>query len=83
MGLVYVSEASDNLRATIASLHGTFARKDWESDCASQLPNRWLTDCRSVHDYLVNPVRAGTEAKRLEIDLGEFREDIRDMHMAL
>ena len=43
---------------------------------ASQLPNLWLTDCQSLHDYLVNPVRAGCEDKRLEIDLDGLREDL-------
>ena len=53
-----------------------FKRKNWEYEVASQLPNLWLTDCQSLHDYLVNPIRAGCEDKRLEIDLDGLREDL-------
>ena len=74
--MIQATEASDNLRATISSLRGLFKRKDWEYEVASQLPNLWLTDCQSLHDYLVNPIRAGCEDKRLEIDLDGLREDL-------
>ena len=36
----------------------------------------WYTDCQSLHDYLVNPVAAGSEDKRLEIDLDALRENL-------
>ena len=49
-------------------------RKNWEREVASQFPNLWLTDCQSLHDYLVNPFRAGTGDKRLEIDLDGLRK---------
>ena len=35
-----------------------------------------MTDCQSLHDYVNNPVAAGTEDKRLEIDLEGLREYI-------
>ena len=35
-----------------------------------------MTDCQSLHDYINNPVPAGTEDKRLEIDLEGLREYI-------
>ena len=35
-----------------------------------------MTDCQSVHDYLVNLIVAGSEDKRLEIDLEGLREDL-------
>ena len=35
-----------------------------------------MTDCRSLHDYLVNPVAQGSEDKRLEIDLENLRENL-------
>ena len=35
-----------------------------------------MTDCQSLHDYVVNPVPVGTEDKRLEIDLEGLREYI-------
>ena len=34
----------------------------------------WMTDCQSLYDYLVNPVAAGCEDKRLEIDLEDLCE---------
>ena len=34
----------------------------------------WLTDCESLYSYLTNPVSAGTEDKRLEIDLEDLRQ---------
>ena len=33
-----------------------------------------MTDCQSLHDYVVNPAAAGCEDKRLEIDLEGLRE---------
>ena len=35
-----------------------------------------MTDCQSSHDYVNNPSPAGTEDKRLEIDLEGLREYI-------
>ena len=75
--MLYATEASDNLRAVISSLRNLFERgKNWEYEVASQLPNLWLTDCQSLHDYLVNPFRAGCDDTRLEIDLDGLREDL-------
>ena len=34
----------------------------------------WFTDCESLESYLKNPVAAGCEDKRLEIDLESLRE---------
>ena len=72
--MIYATEASDSIRATISSLRGGFRRKDWEYVVAKQIPSVWITDCQSLHDYLVNPVRAGCEDKRLEIDSDGLRE---------
>ena len=33
-----------------------------------------MTDCQSLHVYLINPVAQGSEDKRLEIDLESLRE---------
>ena len=69
-GMLYATEASDNLRAVISSLRGLFERgRHLAYGVAQQLPNLGLTDCQSLHDYLVNPVSSGCEDKRLEIDL--------------
>ena len=35
-----------------------------------------MTDCQSLHDYITNPVAAGSEDKRLEIDLESLREGL-------
>ena len=35
-----------------------------------------MTDCQSLHDYLKNPVAAGSEDKILEIDLESLRESL-------
>ena len=34
----------------------------------------WLTDCESLHSYLVNPVAALVEDNRLESDLLDLRQ---------
>ena len=41
---------------------------------AEALKQVWFTDCESLESYLKNPVAAGTEDKRLEIDLEALRE---------
>ena len=66
------------LRAFIAEVLGKKRRHDtmWEENCASVKRHLWMTDCQSLHDYLVNPSAAGTEDKRLEIDLEGLREYI-------
>ena len=37
-----------------------------------------MTDCKSFAEYVNNPVAAGREDKRLEIDLELFRQDLWD-----
>ena len=75
-GMIYAKETSDNIRAIITDMRGKFCREDWESKCAQEIANVWLTDCQSLHDYLINPVAAGSEDKRLEIDLESLREPL-------
>ena len=76
-GMLYATEASDKLGTVLSSLRDTLTRsKNWEFEVASQLPNLWLADCKSLHDYLVNPVRAGCQDKRLKVDLGGLRGDL-------
>ena len=41
---------------------------------AKHMKHCWMTDCQSLHDYFNNPSAAGTEDKRLEIDLEGLRE---------
>ena len=63
--------------AAIARMRGLFEPGgDWESQCSKVLRHMWFTDCQSLHDYLINPVAAGTEDGRLEIDLDALRENL-------
>ena len=68
-------EAGVALRALIAEIRGMRKRHDssWEESCAEAIRHVWMTDCQSLHDYVVNPVAAGCEDKRLEIDLEGLR----------
>ena len=72
--MIYATESTDKIRAIIMDLRGKPRGKDWESACAKEVPGVWMTDCQSLSDYLVNPVAAGSEDKRLEIDLEDLRE---------
>ena len=69
-------ETGVSIRALIAEMMGIRKQhdNDWESTCAKAMRHVWMTDCQSLHDYVVNPVAAGTEDKRLEIDLEGLRE---------
>ena len=71
-------EAGVAVRALITELQGKRARHDleWEENCASTIKHLWMTDCESLHSYINNPSAAGTEDKRLEIDLQGLREYI-------
>ena len=64
----------------LADLRGVLtdvkAPATWESRSAELTKNVWLTDCQSLHDYLVSPVAKGNEDKRLEIDLESLRESL-------
>ena len=46
----------------------------WERVCTPVKRQVWMTDGESLHVYLVNPSAAGSEDKRLEIDLEGLRE---------
>ena len=74
--MIYAKEATDGIRAMIADMRGKFDKSDWETACAQEVHSVWMTDCQSLHDYLVNPIAAGSEDKRLEIDLEGLREYI-------
>ena len=77
MAMTYGTEAATHLRAAIARMRGLFeAGGDWESQCSKVMRHMWYTDCQSLNDYLINPVAAGTEDKRLEIDLDALRENL-------
>lgn len=63
-------------RTTLAQLAGCELTRRWENDARKHVKHRWLTDCRSLSDYINNPIAAGCEDKRLEIDLEQFRQGI-------
>ena len=69
-GCCYAMEAGVALRALISETLGKKKRHDgnWEANCAKTMKHVWMTDCQSLHDYLVNPAAAGCEDKRLEVD---------------
>ena len=74
--MLYATEASDRIRAVITEIRGKFQKRDWEAVCAQEVNSVWLTDCQSLYDYIINPIAAGTEDKRLEIDLEGLRENL-------
>ena len=74
--MIYATEASDRIRAVIADMRGRYQKGQWESICANEVNSIWLTDCQSLHDYLINPTAQGSEDKRLEIDLESLRESL-------
>jgi len=76
MAMTYGTEAATHLRASIARMRGLFVAVDWESHCSKVMRHMWFTDCQSLQDYLVRPVAAGSEDKRLEIDLDALRENL-------
>ena len=75
-GMMYGTEHTTKLRASLTQLKGKFIRKDWQESCAQTIRHVWFTDCQSLHDYLCNPIAAACEDKRLEIDLEGLREEL-------
>ena len=72
--MTYGTEAGVLMRAAMAKITGQFTKENWEEHCAKTRRHLWLTDCQSLHDYLVNPIAADTEDKRLQVDLEGLRE---------
>ena len=64
------------VRAVLTQISGYRLSKNWENDSRKHFLHRWMTDCRSVCDYINNPIAAGCEDKRLEIDLEQLRQDM-------
>ena len=65
------------MRAVIADLTDQIEFLDWRKSSANAIPHLWLTDCESLNSYLVNPIAAGNEDSRLELELD--LEDLRQM----
>mgnify|MGYP001456829844 CR=1 FL=1 len=65
------------LRTIIADLRGMIEEGGkWLEQSRYVMPHLWLTDCESLHSYLVNPIAANAEDKRLEIDLEDLRQSM-------
>lgn len=75
-GIIYAKEATDGILAMIADMRGKFDKNNWEAACAREVRSLCLADCQSLRDYLINPIAAGIENKRLEIDLESLRESL-------
>ena len=67
--------AGARVRTIIADCKGLIAEGGrWLEQSRFAMRHMWLTDCESLHSYLVNPVAANAEDKRLEIDLQDLRQ---------
>ena len=62
------------LRAVLADMRSVVKKFDWRDSSNRCIRHLWLTDCESLHSYLVNPVAAGNEDSRLELDLEDLRQ---------
>ena len=62
------------LRSVLTDMMGGMTPFSWWETSKSTIRHLWLTDCESLHSYLVNPVAAGNEDARLELDLEDLRQ---------
>ena len=62
------------LRTAIAEARGLRDDSRRAESCAHAIKHVWLTDCEILHSYLINPIAAPVEDKRLEIDLLDSRQ---------
>ena len=67
--------ADARVRTIVADCKGLIVEGGrWLEQARFAMKHMWLTDCESLHSYLVNPVAANAEDKRLEIDLQDLRQ---------
>jgi len=64
------------IRCALTQASGIQLRRRWEDDASRRIRHKWITECKSLFDYLTNAIAAGCEDKRLEIDLERLRQDI-------
>ena len=57
-------------------MRGQLDSRNWEATAAANLQQIWFTDCKSVHDALVNPVMAKMADKRLSIEFASMRQSL-------
>ena len=68
------------MRTAIAEMRGLRDDENRSESCAKAMNHVWLTDCESLHSFLINPVAAPVEDKRLEIDLLDLRQLLWEDH---
>ena len=73
-GQMKATATGDYIRATLAEISGKTLGRKWEAVARQQCQHLWLSDCKSFVDYVNAPIAAGTEDKRLEIDLEQVRQ---------
>ena len=67
--------AGARVRTIVADCKGLIVEGGrWLEQSRFAMKHVWLTDCESLHSYLVNPIAANAEDKRLEIDLQDLRQ---------
>ena len=66
----------DHIRSFLAEISGKELKANWLETAREAHKHLSLTDCKSFEEYVNNPVAAGTEDKRLEIDLEMYRQDL-------
>jgi len=72
--------AGMKMRAVIADAMGRLEPFAWQASSAPVMKHVWMTDCESLNSYITNPVAAGNEDSRLELDLEDLRQILWEDH---
>ena len=73
------TESADKIRAVLAEMKGCVtSRRTWEKNTRENIPHLIMTDCRSLHDHLMQEVQAKVSDKRLGIELASLHEMLWD-----
>ena len=69
------------LRSVLTDMTQTMEPFKWFEQSKNTIKHLWLTDCESLHSYLINPIAAGNEDSRVELDLEDLRQMLwEDVH---
>ena len=71
------SDETEHLRSVIHGLyydHDAHNRSTWQVASQDSIYTMWLTDCRSLHDYVVHQGMSQVSDKRLALDLSALRQ---------
>ena len=71
------SDETEHLRSVIHGLyydHDPRNRDEWQVASQDSISTLWLTDCRSLHDYVVHQGMSQVSDKRLALDLSALRQ---------